>query len=222
MNKTFKIFVVIALLIIILLLFGVVFADKFLDKNNNDTNNVEEKNVLVEAINSEEILPYLAIIESDYKINGEVTEEIITKSIKEYLYSTKPRNSNSEYSYVISKEHINNIVEEYFKKEFKSTYVEELGLVEDGDDYIYEVLPTGTSSKYALFKSRTIDANKKEVKYDIYCNWIDKAGTSEELDVVSGTVTINLIYDEDIKGYVIDTVNYESIKDESTGSCFTG
>lgn len=222
MNKTFKIFVVIALLIIILLLFGVVFADRFLDKNNNDTNNVEEKNVLVEASNSEEILPYLAIIESDYKINGELTEEIITKSIKEYLYSTKPGNSNSEYSYVISKEHINNIVEEYFKKEFKSTYVEELGLVEDGDDYIYEVLPTGTSSKYALFKSRTIDANKKEVKYDIYCNWIDKAGTSEELDVVSGTVTINLIYDEDIKGYVIDTVNYESIKDESTGSCFTG
>ena len=222
MNKTFKIFVVIALLIIILLLFGVVFADRFLDKNNNDTNNVEEKNVLVEATNSEEILPYLAIIESDYKINGELTEEIITKSIKEYLYSTKPGNSNSEYSYVISKEHINNIVEEYFKKEFKSTYVEELGLVEDGDDYIYEVLPTGTSSKYALFKSRTIDANKKEVKYDIYCNWIDKAGTSEELDVVSGTVTINLIYDEDIKGYVIDTVNYESIKDESIGSCFTG
>ena len=222
MNKTFKIFVVIALLIIILLLFGVVFADRFLDKNNNDTNNVEEKNVLVEATNSEEILPYLAIIESDYKINGELTEEIITKSIKEYLYSTKPGNSNSEYSYVISKEHINNIVEEYFKKEFKSTYVEELGLVEDGDDYIYEVLPTGTSSKYALFKSRTIDANKKEVKYDIYCNWIDKAGTREELDVVSGTVTINLIYDEDIKGYVIDTVNYESIKDESTGSCFTG
>lgn len=222
MNKTFKIFVVIALLIIILLLFGVVFADRFLDKNNNNTNNVEEKNVLVEATNSEEILPYLAIIESDYKINGELTEEIITKSIKEYLYSTKPGNSNSEYSFVISKEHINNIVEEYFKKEFKSTYVEELGLVEDGDDYIYEVLPMGTSSKYALFKSRTIDANKKEVKYDIYCNWIDKAGTSEELDVVSGTVTINLIYDEDIKGYVIDTVNYESIKDESTGSCFTG
>ena len=86
MNKTFKIFVVIALLIIILLLFGVVFADRFLDKNNNDSNNVEEKNVLVEAINSEEILPYLAIIESDYKINGELTEEIITKSIKEYLH----------------------------------------------------------------------------------------------------------------------------------------
>lgn len=227
-NNNNKIIIILLIVLIILvisiggwLIFGKNSENKSVIDKNTDVNNEQNINY-EEEYNSEEIMSYLALAEAiDYKINGNITEELAASSLYWYLTLNNTKdNENNEY--LVNKNIVDDIISKAYGHTYNDVYKNKILLTEQGNEYKYTVLPKGLPSHNATLKSKNVDGDKKTIEYNISCTWMKNDGTANSNDIPTNiaVVTINLTYNKNSKSYLAKSINYKTLIDENSGACY--